>query len=347
MRGMSARHHLVPQFYLRKFADASDQVLLVDRDDFTRTHMSAVKNAAVEVGFYRIETEELDRESDAATHDPEIVEGHLSRLEGRIAPVIERLVSTRTLDGFTKEDWYLLIQFVALQSVRGNRWRNDLNAMLNHSVRLDVLSNLDDAKIRDWLKITGKPDGTKAVAAFRDELFDGPFPRVVPPQAVLVQESLKMALGNPDTDDAGLGQYLAPKAVSLIRPDRVAVLSGDEPVCWWSPGDDPVGFATAQIVWMPLSRNLILQFREPTVELEDVGLSGLTTPDSHEQMATFVNQCVAAEAERWIVHHPDDQPLAGLDVPPRSVWGDQLVDVIEENGVRREIYIHRRLPTQG
>lgn len=347
MRAMSARHHLVPQFYLRNFADASDQVLLVDRDDFTRTHKSAVKNAAVEVGFYRIETEELDRESDRATHDPEIVESHLSWLEGRIAPVIERLVSSRSLDGFTKEDWYLLIQFVSLQSVRGNRWRNDLNAMLNHSVRLDVLSNLDDATIRDWLKSTGKPYDAKAVAAFRDELFDGPFPKVIPPQAVLVQESLKMALGNPDTGDAGLGQYLAPKAVSLIRPDRVAVLSGDEPVCWWSPGDDPVGFATAQIVWVPLSRNLILQFRDPALALSDVGLPDLTTPEGHEQMATLTNQCVAAEAERWIVHHPDDQPLAGLQAPPRSVWGEQLVHVIEENGVRREIYVHRRLPAEG
>lgn len=344
---MSARHHLVPQFYLRNFADASDQVLLVDRDDFTRTHKSAVKNAAVEVGFYRIETEELDRESDRVTHDPEIVEGHLSRLEGRIAPVIERLVGTRSLNGVTKEDWYLLIQFVSLQSVRGNRWRNDLNAMLNHSVRLEFLSNLDEVRIRDWLKSTGKPYGADAVAAFRDELFEGPFPKVVPPQAVLVQESLKMALGNPDTDDAGLGQYLAPKAVSLIRPDRVAVLCGDEPVCWWSPGDDPVGFATAQIVWVSLSRNLILQFREPTVALEDVGLPDLTSPEDHDQMAAFVNQLIAAGTERWIVHHPDDHPLAGLDVPPRTVWGEQLVDVIEEDGVRREIYVHRRLPAEG
>lgn len=260
--------------------------------------------------------------------------------------MIERLVSTRTLDGFTKEDWYLAIQFVSLQSVRGKRWRDDLDAMLNHSVRLEFLSNLDEAKIRDWLKSTGKPYSTEAVVAFRDELFDGPFPKVVPPQAVLVQESLKMALGNPDTDDAGIGQYLAPKAVTLIRPDRVAVLSGDEPVCWWSPGDGPVGFATAQIVWVPISRNLILQFREPTLALRDVGLPDLTTPEGHEQMATFVNQLVAAEAERWIVHHPDDHPLAGLQAPLRSVWGEQLVDVIEEDGVRREIYVHRRLPAE-
>lgn len=343
---MSARHHLVPQFYLRNFADESDQVLLVNRDDFTQAHRSAVKNAAVEVGFYRIETEELEREEDRATHDPEIVESHLSALEGRMAAVVARLVSTRSLEGFTKEDWYHLIQFVSLQSVRGNRWRNDLQALLNHSVRLEILSGMDDTKIRDWLESIGEPHSAEDVASFRDQLFNGPFPKVVPPQAVLVQESLKMALGNPDTDDAGLGQHLAPKALSLIRPDRAAVLTGDEPVCWWSPGDDPVGFATAQVVWVPLARNLILQFHEPTVALTGVGLPDLSTSEGHEQMAVFVNELVASEAERWIIHHPDDQPLHGLDVPPRTIWGEQLIDVIED-GLRREVYVHRRLSDEG
>lgn len=89
---MSARHHLVPQFYLRNFADESDQVLLINRDDFTQVHRSAVKNAAVEVGFYRIETEELRREEDRATHDPEVIETHLSGLESRMAPVVVRMM---------------------------------------------------------------------------------------------------------------------------------------------------------------------------------------------------------------------------------------------------------------
>lgn len=344
---MSARHHLVPQFYLRNFADESDQVLLINRDDFTQVHRSAVKNAAVEVGFYRIETEELRREEDRATHDPEVIETHLSGLESRMAPAVAQLVSTRSLDGFTMEDWYHLLQFVSLQSVRGNRWRNDLQTLLDHSVRLEILSGMDDAKVRDWLESIGEPHGAEDVASFRDQLFNGPFPKVVPPQAVLVQESLKMALGNPDTDDAGLGQYLAPKTLSLIRPDRVAVLTGDEPVCWWSHGDAPVGFATAQVVWVPLARNLILQFGEPTVALTDLGLPDISTPGAHDQMALFVNELVASQAERWIVHHPDDQPLQGLSVPPRNVWRDQLIDVTEEDGLRREVYVHRRLPDEG
>lgn len=344
---MSARHHLVPQFYLRNFADESDQVLLINRDDFTQAHRTAVKNAAVEVGFYRIETEELEREEDRATHDPEVIESHLSKLESRVAPVVARLVSTRSFDGLDTEDWYHLIQFVSLQSVRGNRWRKDVQSLLTHSVRLEILSGTDDAKIRGWLESIGEPHGEDDVTSFRDRLFSGPFPEVVPPQPLLVQESLKMALGNPDTDAAGIGQYLALKALRLIRPDRVAVLTGDEPVCWWSHGDDPAGFATAQVVWVPLARNLILQFQESTVALKDVGLSDLTTPEGHDLMAAFVNELVASQAERWIVHHPDDQPLKGIDAPPRTIWGDQLIDVIEEDGLRREVYVYRRVSDEA
>jgi hypothetical protein len=340
---MSARHHLVPQFYLRNFANESDQVVLVSRDDFATSHRSNVKNAAVEVGFYRIETEELEREEDRATHDPEVIENHLSVLETRIAPVVAKVVATRSLQGITKEDWYLLIQFLSLQTVRGNQWRDDFIAMLNHSVRVETLANVDDDKIRDWLIGEGRPHDPTAVAEFHDHLFNRPFPEVVPPRAVLVQESFKTAFGNPDTEDAGIGAYLAPKAISLVRPSNVAVLTGDEPVCWWATGDDPVGYATAQIVWMPLSRDLILQFRDPDVAVADLGLPDLCTPEGHDEMATFVNGLVMAQSERWVIHHPDDQPLQGVEVPPGQVWGDELLEVIEEEpGVRRERYIHRR-----
>lgn len=44
---MSGRHHFVPQFYLRSVADESDQVVVIDRDDFTGVHRSSVRGVRV------------------------------------------------------------------------------------------------------------------------------------------------------------------------------------------------------------------------------------------------------------------------------------------------------------
>lgn len=48
---MSPRHHTVPQLYLRNFADASEQVMLVSRDEPPLAHRSAINSAIAEVGF--------------------------------------------------------------------------------------------------------------------------------------------------------------------------------------------------------------------------------------------------------------------------------------------------------
>jgi hypothetical protein len=339
---MAARHHTVPQFYLRNFGDASGQVILVSRDDLARSYRNSVHNAAAETGFYRIEREDLAREEDRAAFDPESIEAALSSLETAIAPAIRTLVEGR-FGAFDDEDWYRLVQFTAVQTVRGHRWRNDFAALVTQSARTHVLGNLDEEKARSWLTERGRLSEPADVDAFLEEFASSRFPRVVPPQAVLVQESLKMALGNPETDDRGLGQYLAGKKLELILPKSAPVLTSDEPVCWWSPGDGPVGYATAQVVWVPLSPRLIVQFREPAFDVAAHGLPDTRSRDSHDEMVGFVNHVVASQAERWIICHPDDVPLADMVLPPREMWGDELVAVREDGRTRRELYIHRRL----
>ena len=90
-------------------------------------------------------------EEDRATHDPEAVEAASSTLESALAPVLERVIA----QGFEDADdwaWYRLIQFTALQTVRGRRWRNDLAAAGAHAAQMMVLANLDEARLREWLQ---------------------------------------------------------------------------------------------------------------------------------------------------------------------------------------------------
>lgn len=340
---MAARHHTVPQFYLRNFTDDAGQVMLMSRDSPHRTFRTSAKNAVAETGFYRIETDDLVREEDRATFDPESIEAALSEVETAMAPAIQRLVEDHSgvVDTAT---WYQLIQFTAVQTVRGHRWRNDFAAMATQSMRTRVLEIGAQEKARLWLAAQGRSNQPADVAAFLDSVFSSRFPQVVPPQAVLVQESLKMALGNPDTNDVGLGQYLAKKKLDLIVPKRAIVLTSDEPVCWWSPGGGPVGYATAKVVWVPLSPQLIAQFCEPTFDLTAHNFPDIRSSEGHDEIVAVVNRLVAAQAERWIVLRPGDAPIEQMDLPPREIWGDEQLAVHEEDErTRRELRVYRRL----
>lgn len=47
------RHHLVPEMYLRRFADESKRLVMVSRDDLTAALPITVKNACNEAGSTR------------------------------------------------------------------------------------------------------------------------------------------------------------------------------------------------------------------------------------------------------------------------------------------------------
>ena len=157
---MAARHHTVPQFYLRSFADASGQVRLVDRDDHARYHLSSVHNAAAEAGFYRIEAEDL-----AARRGSNYVRSGKHRSGAERLGIRDGARHPHAGRGpdadFGDEVWYRLIQFTALQTVRGRRWRNDLAALATQSARIQFLGNLTDEKARSLACGTGTAERTR------------------------------------------------------------------------------------------------------------------------------------------------------------------------------------------
>lgn len=334
--GVSARHHLVPQFYLRNFADGGKQLALVDRDRPGRVVPSTVRNACAEVGFYRIETEVLAREADRVDHDPEVIEHHLSQFEHAAAPAVNKLLRTGWAD-FTKEDWYHLINHIALQTVRGHRWREDYNAAATQQMRVYLGETITDDRIRSRLRADGRPSTAVDVDAFRTEMLGPGGPKLVTPDAVMIQEGIKLALSELDNRLADNMEW------TLIASGTLPVLTSDEPVCWWSPGGSPVGYATAHIVWFPLNPRVILQLRDRRTDYEELGLPPVVTAVGREELVRLVNSLISGQAHRWIIHHPDDRPLDGLEIAPRTAWGDQLVSVTDDGGTRRELWVHRRL----
>ena len=331
------RHHTVPQFYLRGFADEADQVMLVDRDDLDRSHRLAVRKALSEVGFYRLDPVVFEVEDESQRPHPEYVEQYLSKFERAAVPGICKLRETGLAD-VTQEDWYHLVNLIALQTVRGNRFREDLEATGTHALRFHVDEIVTDDLIGRWLNDMEEQTTAADISAFRERLLGPHGPRLVPSREFAIRESLQLALGR-------LGERLADGMTwSLIEAADSSVLTSDEPVAWWSPGGGPIGFGSAQVVWFPVSRRRILQLRDRSLSPASLGLPDPASPEGRDDLVRFVNREVATQAHRWVVHHPDDQPLDGLVLGPRTAWANELIAVEEAGTTRRELHIHRRLP---
>ena len=96
----------------------------------------------------------------------------------------------------------------------------------------------------------------------------------------------------------------------------------------------------------PLSPRVILQLRDREVDHNELGLPSVATAAGRDELVRLVNSQTASQAHRWIIHHPDDRPLDGLQIAPHTVWGDQLVSVTEDGSTSHELWVHRRLPAQ-
>ena len=107
---VAKRHHTVPQFYLRGFADG-ERIATV-RMPGDQPFVQSVRKAASEMNFYSI-----------AGHEdgPDVFEKLLSSIEGEASRVFGHIADgTWPLE---QEDRWTLAHFIALQAVRGPEQR--------------------------------------------------------------------------------------------------------------------------------------------------------------------------------------------------------------------------------
>lgn len=107
------RQHVVPEFYLRRFADTDGQVVMTDKRDARRIRTS-VDAVMVIKDFYTVDT---------TSGKSYAVEIWLSQLEGRAAE------SLRKIDGGefplkSREDHDVLAVYIAFQLARGNEFHD-------------------------------------------------------------------------------------------------------------------------------------------------------------------------------------------------------------------------------
>ena len=306
-RAAPRKHHLVPAFYLRRWAENAQ--LRVTDVNAGHDYKTSPQKAARQTDFYRLESEDLN----ANDLPPLLFELLLGHIEEWGKAAIEKLVTAPAeLEPKVVADfaWYLAMQFT-----RGAAFRAELRAMTTAYFKLRY-GKLTDAGVRSELRRRGLPATDDLVARskrFFDELEEGSA-QVAPQDAAAVGWAGKAA--------RDIGEHFLTRTW-VVFETPATMLTSDEPlVLVGGPGlprDERPGIATAGVVLLPLDpTHLLALFRDDVAER----LAGVAPPTSvalgqlDQVETTEVCREVAMNAHRWTFERPSKRLGAQFKIPP-------------------------------
>lgn len=279
------RHHFLPKFYLRRFADHKRRIRRYERGSKKPIVMSVI-NAAVETGFYTI-TEESGTQSQK-------VEALLSRIEQDAAAAVERLLKGHFPP--SPADRESLALFIAFQIMRTPEQRHEYELMVDYAQKL-LLENWTADYARQRLSEAGLEPTDEAVADVMDVVENPDKFRFVPHPNEHILLMLSIAT-------AALAPVILDKSWLLGHCRNGTFVTSDHPIAYYrTPAEQNrllgVGLTNAEEVYYPLGRYHVLMLVPPGT------LSEIVMPLTREH-ALFVNWLVASSSYRWVFQHPDD-----------------------------------------
>lgn len=287
------RHHTVPRFYLSRFANDKTQVTRVALPGHRR-HLLSVNNAAVVTDFYLVELE------DGTWADT--VEDALAALEADAARAFRTVVDTQARP-IPPEARKAIAAWVSAQHLRTPYMRKMLDVasdtavktMIEHGGRRLIRQLLENHKSRPATdaEVDQVMEAASRFDTYRIRQHQNEHIRLV---SVLLDRAATVF------HQCGW---------SIIRFTRKSLATSDTPVVLLPiEGADertPLGLASNSGVFVPLDRRVALVTGEHGEQ--DELLPGTT------KAARVLNQHTAWNAYRCLFHHPDDDPLAGLEIP--------------------------------
>lgn len=296
------RHHLLPQFYMRSFADTKGRVRVVARasgDEFT----TGTANVFVERDYYTVSS--VDAED-----DPALIEGLYSQVEGVAAPIFEQLRDGEfPLDGQSRSEF---ASFMALQVSRGRMFRDFMDRVTDEMGRMvlrvaaDAPEGYWEAKRTEW---EANPEGPEPPPPLserdRQMLREGKAFNIKPSREHVIEMSF-----------AHLEQMtlvLMAMTWRLVVFDEPCLFTSEHPLSYWrepSPMDRMYGIGptTADEVRLPISptRALVLTPPEP----------GRKPLDRSEHERTYAGTRTAARRLNWgtLTFPPSERLLLSPDV---------------------------------
>ena len=287
-------HHIVPRFHLKRFANERGQVKVVARDDFRKIFVTSVDDILAQRDFYTVDT---DGESS------QDVEKMLSAIEGECAEVTRLL-----LEGVfppAEENRGRVAAFLALQWVRGWGMRRDMEHFLGHMIKMRTV-NTTRASLRNFFRETEDREAS-------DEEIEDLIAIARNPAAYTIKVNQGVPVGMMLKMFLQLAPLVLNRKWQLLRAREGAFVTSDAPVSLWTSPENLVafgyGFATADELVMALDRRYAL------VCAHDAP-SGETIREVGREHVREINKRTASWCSRYIIHHPDDTPLDGVDIPP-------------------------------
>ncbi|MBI2914090.1 MAG: DUF4238 domain-containing protein [Chloroflexi bacterium] len=282
------RHHFVPKFYLRHFADNKRRVRMYTRGHKRKPIIVSVSNAAVESGLYTVLEESGD--------ESQKVEGLLSLIEGQAKSAIDRILKGRFPPDL--EDRSALALFMALQMLRTPEQHRQYEAMVDYTQKV-LLEGWTPEYARERLEQASMEPTHEAVAQIMDVVENPDKYRFVPHKNEQIRIMLSVA--------TNIAPVIAARSWLLGQCKTASFITSDHPVVWWSEPTEMsryvgTGVGNAQEVHFPLDRHHALMLALPG------SLPELVMAAAADNVL-FVNWLVAEYSYRWIYQHPDDEPL--------------------------------------
>lgn len=304
MPAPAKKHHYVPQFYLRKFAE-NEQVATV-RLPGDRRYVSSVIDTGSENRFHTVRQH---------TDNPEILEDAFAELEDDAAPVIERV--EEGLWPLPRDERMTLAGFVLFQALRGPDQRRLMKALQARMVERETSRVAEQGAAR-WFADRGLlVDEDRAQEAWDRTTNSEEMPVVI--------DALYHAGRIASLAERAMPHFIR-RRWKLIRFDSPSLITSDAPV-----GIDDVddgehgryGLVTARRISYPVSRTLAIVFGAPVQVRARIELAAVhagrfdSVARGTAENQRDLNQRTVHNAARALFHHPDDDALipAGLPNP--------------------------------
>jgi hypothetical protein len=304
------RHHYVPEMYLRRFAapvngKKGKKTRRVRRIEARVGPSSAitigVHDAAVETDVYSVETDDPRR-----VHEAEHIIGVFEPAAGYAFASLDRHTNDLP-DDIDRENLSL---YMALQFGRGPDTADFQTRIYTQTSRMIMKAAAARPDyVRNHLTEQGEDASDEAAARASSKFKDAAKTLSVAPHK---NDTVATILRGP----IDFMPYFF-KRKWLIAKSTLPFLTSDRPILLHERQDPEdawrgVGLGTADIIIFPLDRRRVLVMSHPLPESQE----GVV--DIDPQGTAAINRAIANRARRWLFHHPDDDPLAGIPFNPKG-----------------------------
>lgn len=299
---------------MKRFADADERIVRVPIGDGQDPRLCGIKDVAVRNDFYSF--------PDSGGQLDDSVEVALSKLEAEAARVLRMVVDDRGWP-LPAAERKTMAHWVAAQFLRVPARRQAANEAFDHLTKTTLAIEGRNG-LRERLEAeSGGPVSDEEVERKWAEKTDFSSYTV---EAPVVHHLARLADGIPAAADV-----LMQRGWVLYRFARKKLITSDHPVILVRDPRTPrflgVGLATAAGVAISLDRQVVLLMSTP-------GAPDRAGPPS-AALAKDFNQRFAFGARSAIFHHPDDEPLGGVEMPP-SRTTEMRVSLDPEDFIRLE-----------